>query len=206
MKKYYLSFCLLLAISTASAYANRGIGEATRTTDPGVVIDGIRWATRNVDAPGTFAQNPESAGMFYQWNCRRAWSATGEVSDWNTSTPQGEIWERANDPCPQGWRVPTSDELQRLGFSDNVISRWTEINEVNGRIFEDRTLGNILFLPAAGFRIRSNGALSSVGTSGYYWSSNVHGTNARNVWFSSGNVLVFTGNRADGFSVRCVAE
>ena len=34
----------------------------------GVVIDGIRWATRNVDTPGTFANAPSEAGMFYQFN------------------------------------------------------------------------------------------------------------------------------------------
>ena len=34
----------------------------------GVVINGVRWATRNVDKPGTFAANPEDAGMLYQWN------------------------------------------------------------------------------------------------------------------------------------------
>jgi hypothetical protein len=37
-------------------------------TDLGVVINGVKWATRNVDAPGTFAESPQAAGMFYQWN------------------------------------------------------------------------------------------------------------------------------------------
>jgi len=37
-------------------------------TDAGVIINGIKWATRNVDMPGTFAANPEDAGMFYQWD------------------------------------------------------------------------------------------------------------------------------------------
>jgi len=209
MKKYYLSLCLLLAIGTASAYANRGIGEATRTTDPGVVIDGVRWATRNVDAPGTFAQNPESAGVFYQWNCRRAWSATGEVSDWNTSTPQGIIWEKTNDPCPPGWRVPTFDELRRLAHSANVISRSVEINGINGKAFEDETSGNTLFLPAVGWR-SNDGALGSAGVGGHYWSSTpAAGTSARNLSFYSASFTslgVSISTRAFGFSVRCVAK
>jgi len=209
MKKHFLSFCLLLAIGTASAYANSGIGEVTRTTDPGVVIDGIRWATRNVDAPGTFAENPESSGMFYQWNRRRGWPATGEISSWNRSRPQGEIWQRANNPCPRGWRLPTREEIETLGNEHNINFRWAEINEVNGTIFEDRTSGNKLFLPAVGWRYIPNGALHNAGVNGGYWSSTSDGTMyAWSLVFSNGVVVVGSGNfsRADGFSVRCMAE
>ena len=35
----------------------------TPTTDPGVMINGIKWATRNIDEPGTFADNPEDVGI-----------------------------------------------------------------------------------------------------------------------------------------------
>ena len=35
------------------------------SSDPnGVEINGLMWATRNVDKPGTFAENPEDFGMF----------------------------------------------------------------------------------------------------------------------------------------------
>jgi len=206
MKKYFLSFCLLLAIGTATAYANTGIGEATRTTDPGVVIDGIRWATRNVDMPGTFAPRPESPGMFYQWNRRRAWATIDEVSDWNTSIPQGEVWERANDPCPQGWRVPTRSEFATLRNRNNINSRWTELNEVNGRIFEDRTSGNTLFLPVTAYR-NNNGVPNYASALGLYWSNTpAAGTNAWLLSFDNRSVSVGRSSRALGFSVRCVAE
>ena len=39
----------------------------TATSDPGVLVDGIRWATRNVGAHGNFAATPQDAGGFYQW-------------------------------------------------------------------------------------------------------------------------------------------
>jgi len=38
--------------------------------ETGVVINGVKWATRNVDKPGTFVANPEDFGMLYQWNRR----------------------------------------------------------------------------------------------------------------------------------------
>jgi len=46
----------------------------SRIHDEGVVINGVKWATRNVDRPNTFAETPESAGMFYQWNDKIGWS------------------------------------------------------------------------------------------------------------------------------------
>ncbi len=54
------------------------INEVDFSTADYVLINGVLWATRNVDAPGTFAASPESTGMFYQWNSRIAWSASGE--------------------------------------------------------------------------------------------------------------------------------
>ena len=168
----------------------------------GVVINGVRWATRNVDAPGTFAANPESAGQFFQWNRRQGWSATGNVSGWNAAVPTSTSWIRTNDPCPQGWRVPTEDELRALMNAD---STWTTRNGVNGRLFG--TVPNQIFLPATGDRHGDAGSLQHVGEWGHYWSSTQYGNeHAWNLHFSSGFVLMFSNRRVHGFSVRCVAQ
>jgi hypothetical protein len=68
-------------------------------------------------------------------------------------------------------------------------------------------LGNVasLFLPAAGNRNNTNGNVNNVGTNGNYWSSNINGTNGRNLNFNSGNFNMNNDNRAYGFTVRCVA-
>jgi len=34
----------------------------TPTTDEGVVINGVKWATRNVGSTGTFVTNPQDYG------------------------------------------------------------------------------------------------------------------------------------------------
>ena len=135
---------------------------STLATEQGVVINGVRWATRNVDAPGTFVENPEDAGMFYQWNRRRAWAATGNVTGWDTTNFQEEYWEAGtdlyeeiwqwhsnNDPCPHGWRLPTPFQLQSLY---NATHRWGSLSNVEGVFFG--TYPNYIFLPAVGRRNR----------------------------------------------------
>jgi len=174
------------------------------TYDKGVVINGVKWATRNVAAFGTFVENPEGVGMFYQWNRPFAWSATGNVTGWNNITPEGTTWEIVNDPCPEGWRIPTSGELNDLIGSD--IRTWTTENGINGRFFGNGS--NTIFLPAAGYRNYDNGTLRDVGAEGNYWSSTEFNINyyAYCLDFCSGCMNVNGGGKTSGFSVRCVAE
>ena len=183
------------------------------TTDEGVTINGIRWATRNVDMPGTFAENPEDAGMFFQWNRRVGWSSTYSLvnSDggtvWDNTTPEGTIWERENDPCPPGWRVPTRWELQTLF---DAGSEWTAQNEVNGRLFG--SYPNQIFLPAVG-RIFFNGVLNGANVMGHYSSSTLRSvlSGVYNLRFSSSDSPFNTtvsawGMHAGTYSIRCVED
>ena len=187
---------------------NPGIGNPTATTDPGVVINGVRWATRNLQAPGTFAQNATDAGMFFQWNRRTGWSATDPMvsspagATWDNTNATGETWLRTNDPCPTGWRVPTRAEFNALL---NAGHEWTARSDVNGRVFGSGN--NTVFFPAAGYRF-TNGTLLSVGTLGFYWSSSSSTTStiAMDLQIWQGNSGVYYNSRAHGFSVRCVAE
>lgn len=169
-----------------------------------VEIAGVCWAISNVDAPGTFARNPEDAGMFYQWNRSKAWAATGTVTGWDNSTPTGTEWEKANDPCPTGYRVPTQTEQTALL---NAGSTWTsDYNStgVAGRIFGSGS--NTVFLPAAGYRY-TNGALNYAGTSGNYWSSTQTSIGyAYYVHFTSGAYIMSNYNCFIGLPVRCVKE
>jgi len=173
-----------------------------------VLINGVRWATCNVDAPGTFTAKPEDAGMFYQWNRNIGWSSTNLMVNnegsktWNQSTSTGVRWEVTNDPCPAGWRVPTKEEIRSLV---NSGSTWGKLNGVNGRFFGN---GNQkVFLPAAGYRYGSGGTLDLQGSLGYYWSSTPSGSyGAHGLGFGSGLADVGNFVRTCGFSIRCVSE
>jgi len=214
----FLSFRLFLVLGTTIVIFNScgNFLKNKSTYDKGVIINGVKWATRNVDAPGTFAAKPEDAGMFYQWKDSIGWSATDLINSngdtiWNDCYFGGISWEKANDPSPAGWRVPTVDEIKALFDTDKVCHEWTTINGVSGRKFTDKTTGNSLFLPAAGLRYYSDGALFDAGEDGCYWSSTAYKhyeTHAYYLYFYSDNAEwdwdYF--NRSYGFSVRAVAE
>ena len=180
----------------------------------GVVINGVIWATRNVDKPGTFAKNLEDAGMLYQWNRDIGWSTTDPLintnrkTTWNNSLSTDTFWKMLNNPCPVGWRVPTKEEFETLLDRNKVgYERITE-NGLNGK-FTDKTNGSFLFLPAAGSRKSIDGTLYYAGTSGNYWSNTVYEgdeTNAYCVGFGTGFADVYNCTRSLGLSIRCVAK
>jgi uncharacterized protein (TIGR02145 family) len=172
-----------------------------------VEINGVRWATRNVAASGTFAANPEDAGMFYQWNRKTAWAVTGSVTSWDNSYTTGTEWEAANDPSPAGYRVPKYTELESLFYPGKVSDEWAEVNGIKGRKFTDIATGNSVFFPAAGRRGNYDGTLGSAGEYGYYWSSREYSSyNVYSLYFYGSDAYVNYYYSAYGQSVRCVAE
>ena len=194
-------------------------------TDTGVVINGVKWATRNVATPGTFATNPYDIGNFYQWNSNVGWSSTGaigeiEVKDssttWNSSWTGGysspsssNTWTSTNDPSPAGWRVPTYAEIQTLLDTTKVATVWTTQNGVNGKKFTDKTTGNSIFLPASNclYYYHGDGVLVFVGSDGNYWSSTGDDlSSAYNLSFGSSDAYGINTFRAFGLTVRPVAK
>jgi len=203
IKKVSLSFWLLFALSM-TVYTSNSL-----TYDAGVIINGVKWATRNVDVPGAFTAKPEDVGMFYQWNRNIGWSAADPLINsnggtiWDAVLPAGSTWETSNNVCPSGWRVPTDAELISLKVSGYV---WTNLNGVNGGLFGSGD--NTVFLPAVGWRNTSNGVLNIAGFNGNYWSSTQSDNSiARNLSFdATGAWNNYWSTRTKGFSVRCVAE
>jgi len=189
-----------------------------KIVDKGVIINGVKWATRNVDKPGTFAANPKDAGMMYQLNRKTGWSATDPMinsnggTGWDHTMPKGTEWEKANDPSPEGWRVPTMKEQEALLDTNKVNQEWTTENGINGTRFTDKITDNSIFMPAAGYRNTgyrqdANGKLIDAGSCGYYWSRDkiddslawsLHACKTKAKWGSD--------NSYSGFSVRPVGE
>ena len=120
---------------------------------------------------------------------------SGSPFDWRS--PQNDnLWQGVNgvnNPCPSGYRLPTEAEWQAERAS------WISDDA-------DGAIASPLKLPVAGGRDYSDGSLYSVGTSGYYWSSTVSGSDARNLSFSGSDAFVYTGARAYGYTVRCLKD
>ena len=179
--------------------------------DKWVEINGIKWAKFNVNKPGTFVANAEDAGMFYQWNRRTGWSTSDPMANheggtaWNNTISEGDSWEKTNNPCPAGWRLPTHEEQTSLVASS---SEWTILNGVTGRSFGSGE--HTVFFPAAGGRYGSDGTLDLVGNYGGYWSDTPNPSGsayAYGIYFrseSAGTSDYF--HRSGGLSVRCVSE
>ncbi|MDR2963350.1 MAG: InlB B-repeat-containing protein [Bacteroidales bacterium] len=173
MKKYIKIIATLL-FSTMFYFTKA----QSNITDKGVEINGVIWATRNVDAPNTFANNPEDGGMFYQWNRNIGWSTTDPLvstdrslwdKNWDGNWKITDTWE--TNVCPIGWRVPTKDEFLSLLETSMVNEELqTESGQI-GRKFTDKTNGNSVFFPIIGFRCWDTHHLLSVGENCNYWTS-----------------------------------
>jgi uncharacterized protein (TIGR02145 family) len=202
-----IAIAICLASTTIFSGCDKESPKDPLTYDEGVVINGVKWATRNVDTFGTFATKPENAGMIYQWNHKAAWPTTGDIISWYTIPPKSTAWAKANDPSPAGWRIPTFGEINTLLDANKVSNEWIAINNVNGRKFTDKVSGKSIFLPAVGFR-DDNGMLLWAGSNGHYWSTSQPVSDGA-------PYLVFNSNRTEvlfylylnyGRSVRSVAE
>jgi uncharacterized protein (TIGR02145 family) len=198
------------------------------TGDYGTVVNpatGKVWLDRNLGATqvATSSTDAASYGDLYQWGrgadghqVRTSTTTATQATDWLAgsgswdglyittstspfnwlSTAETHMWSGTaaeNNPCPSGFRLPTNAEW-------NQERRTWPTNNAAG------AFASPLKLPMAGFRSRSDGSLGSVGSSGFYWSSTVSGTNSRYLNFSSSTALMLTDNRAYGFSVRCLKD
>ncbi len=207
MKYKILPLGLLLVAGLVFAFLNSYSQTFRNTSDRGVVINGVKWATCNVANPGAFTSKPEDTGMLYQWNREIAWSDTADISNWDASIPGGNTWEYENDPSPAGWRVPNFAEIQTLLDTTRVANEWITVNGVDGRKFTDKFTGNSLFLPTTGYRNNNHGVLNSAATHGYYWcSTQLNSLNAYGLRFSDSYASSNDDFRGEGKALRCVAE
>ncbi len=215
MKKLFILLVFTTMVSVPVAmFQSCGEVEPEKPDDPqSVLINGVIWSKTNVNVPGTFAAEPEDAGMFYQWGKNVGWSATDPLisseddTTWDTSVVSGKVWLSFFDPCPEGWRVPTEDDFWALWNPNKVSSIWTKQGGVDGRLFIDVATEESLFLPAAGYRAE-NGYKYGQSMYGYYWSSEGNSnSNGFSLYLSSSEVFpIYSANYANGFAVRCVMK
>jgi len=202
------STCVASPIEIFEDCTPQGLCSADNTSEIlGVEINGVTWAIYNVGATGTFVANVEDYGGLYQWNRKDTVNFLLNDAYYESGFSTATSWMPANNPCPTGWRVPTFNELKTLLDTEKIINEWTTEKGIKGRRFTDKTSGNSIFIPAAGYRDSSDGAFKTVGIHGYSWSSNENEYAAIGAYylvFANGSVNWGNIYKAYGFPVRCV--
>ncbi len=128
-------------------------------------------------------------------------SSYGTVDDKTTLDPEDDA---AHVNWGGVWRMPTKEEQDEL--RNNCTWTWTTRNGVYGRKGVGPN-GNLIFLPAAGYRDYGN--LYDAGSSGNYWSSSFDTSYSSSAYcLSFYPILVnWSGNyRCGGLSVRAVCQ
>ncbi len=110
---------LIEVSSTEKVLKSKVLQETLVLGENEVLINGLVWSTVSVDAPGTFASSPEDRGMYYQFNRKIGYPSglNGDPAPANWPTDyinDGTNWLEENDPSPEDWRVPTTEEMAAL--------------------------------------------------------------------------------------------
>jgi uncharacterized protein (TIGR02145 family) len=150
-------------------------------------------------------------GDYYQWGIKYPVATvdtpSGGISGWNTNGAPNNAWDQyvktANDPCPNGFRLPT--------YTEWYNARTYNINSYVGNFISGHTydsglnIGNDLYVPAAGFRDEWYGGLYELNQTGYYWMSSVTGNVTFKILLNE-SYIERGWDRLNAMPVRCIAE
>ncbi len=192
--------------------------------------DGRVWLDRNLGATqvATAYNDALSYGYYYQWgrgvDGHQILSSTATSSISNTDSPghakfitsttspfdwrspqNNSLWQGVsgtNNPCPVGFRIPTSAEWQTW---INAINNFTSALCGTPNNCHTIALNSTLKLPLAGYRARGDSLRYSATQFVFYATSNISGTDVLAMSFGTNSVTPFSArSRADAYTVRCV--
>ena len=184
------------------------------------------FATHNLGADTSLDPNIPVQGIhgdYYQWgrenpSSANAYSGSAPISGWSYSNYVPADWWKEdgggfNEPCPDGFRVPTQNEMSALRSHNQTsyTGNWYTDNDDYGNAVHFKYGNNTLTLPAAGTRGKSTGEQALLKNTGWYWTSTAVGNNSQmnSVVLDFGQGYVVNPrqlNKNTGLSVRCIKK
>jgi uncharacterized protein (TIGR02145 family) len=185
-------------------------------------IDGGKWLTfqcHNLGGEDIYPDmeiKREHQGDWYRFGASTASIANEHVSDYPTpitwddeSYQTSDDWYTHNNPCPQGYRIPTQSEWNAVIDQKNNARKVVGIrlSGSKGHYNAGFQFGDWLVLPAAGL-IWINGSLKHEygGYSVIYWASNSGVAGYGESLTSVMGMDTLGTRRENGLSVRCVSK
>ena len=158
-----------------------------------------------------YAQHADNANVFFTSTLDFSfdWLSTKNDNLWNSGTESAPV-RTQNDPCPEGWRVPTYAELKILMKTKSSLTTnegqkgywFSGAPDTKYDVAVDDAAE--VFFPAAGDRHYYGGVAAYRGDYGTYWSSRPYSYDAYCLCLTNGRANMSSDFRAYGYSVRCV--
>ena len=178
-------------------FANHTVYDISNTAVAGLTYEGSTTPTiaDNIKNPTTHYYNSTTQGP-----CNTTYYNMWDAQQTNTGDIKTATKKTVYDPCPAGFCVPTGNLYH---YMNGVSFVWDDTNK-------GRNLTSVapnVFFPASGWRESNDGLFRLVGSHGYCWSASASSSNnGHGLGFKSDNLPWGQWKRADGFSVRAVAE
>jgi hypothetical protein len=164
------------------------------------------WITSNLgsdhQATAVDDNTEASAGWYWQFNHMQGFKHDGATRTpntvWITAINDDSDWAASNDPCPlelgSTWRIPT-------------LTEWTNVKTSGSWANWNGPWNSALKIHAAGYLYNEDGSLYLRGSYGFYWSSTQgYSLNGWYLYLESTGCDIFDGDKALGFSVRCLSN
>jgi hypothetical protein len=175
----------------------------------------IVFATHNLGADTSFdpdVPRQEIHGNYYQFGKKaavaNAFTGSGSITGWDDSTAADNSWlddsKTVNDPCPDGWRVPTEANWNAVRTNAGVASSIGDGEFGSALQYENG--GVKLTLPATGYRVNVGGGLGFRGTWLGLWGIGGVGYMRYNGGPVEYRSAANSNLKAYGLAIRCVME